>query len=737
MKKLFKFYLFTGVIFLCACSSYKYSNSDAKERNNTILITSDNVKDFTVSYADNSSYIRNGSGNVFIRSLTKRNLNISLTNPIYDQIEIKLSRVVRPGALIKDIALGIFTFGIPLIVDPFRADFYKIPSKKREFNAHFEYKQSYMKDEYKKIYSSKNPNDFQVWIDKYIKSKIREKVINHKDSIELDIALGKQSEAEIDAFIAAHQNSNQLNKAAIVKKQMVDAREMFESSKKKNTVESYEEFLAKFPSSLHNKDAHRNLVTAAEKVAIQSGKLTTMVNYILNYLDVNSSFFTSNEIDEKKLTISNAIDKQLVADYVKNDSKKYYENYSDLWKRYKVLQKEIPSNYLVSMEKTESFMPKICDLLFLKIKDAKTAESQSLLAKKASEDFPELDPEDKNTNIIYTALRNAPNGSGSIKLFNLSYMKYFFDTESERSSLKGWDYYSYKSQDYRSLLNANNEELQFLNGQLSGTIKCNENSMLDFVITIDEQNQAPKEVSYYQNGQLVKTIYLANGKINYEYEFENGTNLTLKALDEKIQEGDSYLASEDFERAISTYENALKNNYPNNIKQNVLLNKNLTIANNKKLAYEKKQEQIRIEEEKKQEQKRIEEEKARQNELKAIYSQLEDVTINYVVNRLKSPSTASVVLYNNPDITRNMLNESRNYLPKCEEVFATMLTVDAQNSFGAYIRSTYVLFFKNNRPCHLEDVKSIDRARNSMSTVGEMNSMLRLTLELNGCSCNE
>jgi hypothetical protein len=156
----------------------------------------------------------------------------------------------------------------------------------------------------------------------------------------------------------------------------------------------------------------------------------------------------------------------------------------------------------------------------------------------------------------------------------------------------------------------------------------------------------------------------------------------------------------------------------------------------RKLAEIKKiEEQRRVEEEERQRKIQMAEEQIRQKELKNMYAQLQSTTINYVSRFLKNPSGASWVNYNGPDVTRRILNESRNYLPNCDNVFATMITVDATNSFGGYIRSTYVVFFKDNYPCHFEDVKAIDNARNSATRIGDMDNMLSLTLDLRGCGC--
>ncbi|MFN5032877.1 MAG: hypothetical protein ACK5FX_11720, partial [Flavobacteriia bacterium] len=226
----------------------------------------------------------------------------------------------------------------------------------------------------------------------------------------------------------------------------------------------------------------------------------------------------------------------------------------------------------------------------------------------------------------------------------------------------------------------------------------------------------------------------------YTYEFENGVNLSLKNLENKIKEGDAELAKKNFDRAIEIYTVDCMNNFPGSIPQNVRVQKSIQNANSQKALYELKLEQQRIAEEKRREKQLeaaiVSQEKERKKQLEKFNNSLQLTTIDYVVKRLKSPSSANVIKYNNPDQTKELLNKSGNYLPNCDNVCATMLTVDAQNGFGAFIRSTYVLFFKDNSPCFLTDVKEIDAARQSQNTYGAMNAMLETILNINECGCN-
>ncbi len=600
------------VLLLTSCASYKYKGYKEFKKNTSITLTADNLNEFEIiNFSDNKSIskINRGTGQVGIYPLKKNNLNIVLQNPIYDPINIKLERTVRPIALSKDIALGIFTFGIPVIIDAFNPDFYMLKKSSRNINVHFEYKQSYMKEEFDKISKSKNPSDFDNWIKNYPKSTIKEQVIDHKDSLELSIALSKETESAIDDYISLHPQSNYLKEAQVIKNEMVAAREMFESAKISNTVGSYETFLAKYPRSLHNTEVHKKLVIAAEKVALSSGSIVSMKDYIIKYLDLQKPYLNSKELEEKKIAISKAIDAQLVKDNIKKDPKKVYQEYSNLWKAFNKLKNEVSQDYLPEITNTLSFQPKICDLIFTQLKDANTNDKQKVLIDKITSDFPQLDLYEKDKNILVTVIENANNSSGSVKLFNVGYLPYYFNNMSERNALIGRSLYQYKNNDYQALKNITYEEIGIANGQLNGAVKCFQNSDLDFSLNIANGN--PKEISYYQNGKLVKSLYFLPNYKTYEYEFENGVNLTLKSLDSKIEEGNNYLKSGNYDQAISIFENAAKNDYPSAISQNTTLQKSINTAKSQKSAYLQKLEQQRIAEETKILQKQKEQEQER------------------------------------------------------------------------------------------------------------------------------
>ena len=540
---------------MSSCASYKYDYNKSI-KNLRFSITSDNLNDYNVTTSDNRTDTRTFNTNtkeIRLANLKKDNLNVQLTHPNYETVNIQLKRTVRPDALAKDIGLGIFTFGIPIIVDVFKNEFYRISPKTKSFNVHFEFKQSFMSDEYQKIAKSTNPTDYQNWINNYPKSNIFQKVLDHKDSLELSIALSKESETAIDLFIASHQTSNYLKEAQGIKDEMVAAREMFEASKKSDNVESYEAFLLKYPKSLHNKDAHRLLVNAAEKISIASNNLGKLKDYVFTYLIPNESFFNKSEVEEKKRKISETFDKQILKHNIKNDPKNQYVEYSNLWKEYISYRNQIPSDYFNFSP--SSYQKTISGIVFNKLKENSTKEKQKSLVAKLPIDFPNFNLKNDNENIVISCLdiilNNNENVSGLLKLYDVNFISHYDSKLTENDEVYQLNKYDYKGSEYIALQNIDFEEISFSSGRLNGPIKCYENSKLDF--SCNTSNGNFKELAYYQNGKLVKT-YTITDDLSYEYDFENGVNLTINDFNTKIK---------DFKEVQKTISNYLKNNLLN------------------------------------------------------------------------------------------------------------------------------------------------------------------------------
>jgi hypothetical protein len=578
-----------------------------------------------------------GSVKLILEGFKNKPIDVSIYHPDYERIKLTLTRSVRVDALVKDIALSLVTFGIPIIIDPVRTDFYKINKDSNKFSVTFEYTQNFMKSQYEKIASSGKVSDFNTWLSSYPKSNIYTKVTDHRDSLEFNFALQEQKESAIDSFIESHQKSKFLAPAQAIKDEMQAARELFTDATQKNTVEDFENFLSKYPNSLHNKEAHRNLVIAAEIRALNSGKINQYKEFINNYLLPNSSYFQSSETEAKQKTITDAINTQFIKDFIKTDSKNLYQNYSDLWKAFNSLKLELPARSIELLNSSQTFQAAISDLLFNKLKESTTASKQVALLNIINNDFPNLslrsisNPSEQERNFynIETIIEKTTNGTGVIKLYNIGYIPNVVANADNwrRPAGPGMKYlqlfgkhsiynkFTYKDQSYTALDNIDYEEITFKEGRIDGVVNCSAKSKLSMSILFKEFK--PSELTYFIDGKKVKTnYYLKNenaqnsqnnfGKPNqdasiqfYCYEFENATNLTLKNLDQEISKVTSVLKSGDFNGAISKITSLRKNNYPPTLSQNTQLDKLLNTAKSEKATYDKKQEEIRLAEQRK------------------------------------------------------------------------------------------------------------------------------------------
>ena len=77
----------------------------------------------------------------------------------------------------------------------------------------------------------------------------------------------------------------------------------------------------------------------------------------------------------------------------------------------------------------------------------------------------------------------------------------------------------------------------------------------------------------------------------------------------------------------------------------------------------------------------------------------------FVLDRLKSPSSAKLISCVDKDGMKVILDNLDVKLNL--SITAEMYDFDAQNSFGSMIRESYVVFFKNGEPFHLEKSSTV------------------------------
>jgi hypothetical protein len=615
-------------LILTSCASYEY-DSVTKAKNSTIQINSNVQSRFVVATKQNSTVIADGSQsmNLQLPNLKRENLDLILICNNYDTISYKVKRTPRPDVFIKDFCLGV----LPLFVDLFNSDFYRVSNQSRRLDVQFEFSQTFMASELDKIRFSKEIVKFQQWIDKYPKSVLLDSVIYIRDSLEFNEALKTESEFALQEFIRKHSKSKVLNQAILILNKVVEAREEFKLVKIENTADAYEEYIKKYPLSFQSREAHTNLLRLALAKAVKSSSLVGLLNYLNEYLIPYSQFLYEADLNIRIYAFSNAIDNQLLAENIGSDNPISYGKYSNLWKSYIRVTDVVPNQYLKKLEKTLSYKMPIYNLLFDRLKLNKNSKEQYSFVNRVSADFPRFFLDTSAKGMLLDILKSAEIKSGTIRVWDIGYIAELVKNKKSSYSnvLFRRNHYLHKGiQCFALSDDVNHEEISFLEGGLHGVSKCFKDTIIDFSIFFE--TGVVKEVNYYKQGELVKkTTFITKAKgdglpfgykdnsdfSEYSYEFENGINLTLKKLDEIEKEGYTLAKSGNIDGAIEILNGALNNNFPSSTNQIVNLKRALANVELMKKQHLEKLEAQRLAEENRLNKIRIAEEN-RQNRIR-------------------------------------------------------------------------------------------------------------------------
>jgi hypothetical protein len=646
------FLLAITVLFNISCSSIIYPQK-SKYRNNTVTFVT-NLNNVHIKFIKEGKNYNQHLGMTSTYSGDKNQLFYTFDKLRYKQMKVelygenlesqfvKIRRVPRGGAIVQDILFSTITFGLPIIIDPFRADFYKIAKGSRQFDIKMKYTQQFMLDEYKKIENSNIALNFENYLVIYDYSAVKQLAINKRDSLELFSAIQKSDEKKIDDFIRTRPESVFMPKATEVKNILKSSRVDFENSKKIDKAITYRKFIEKYPQSLQTNEAKKLMVNTAEKECLAANRLDSTIFYLDSYLLPNEQIVAKDFIAKIRIA-NNLIEKQIIDELYLSKSDKYeaskdmceyYTNFKNKYKKY---------NDLTSLLQIDFLRGDIAIILFNKLKSATDQSTQSSFLDEAQKTFIDIYEENnwkKNLPISYHILIEARGKNGSIKLYNQQYVKNHLEHLGEAGSEFTDIYnYNYKGQKYKALENVDYEEFE-IKEDVYVKVKLYYKGSL----VVESDNRFKSD--FYKNGQLVKTKFHKwdnNGnRIGYEYEFENGVNLTLKELSQKLDEAEKLTAQKEYQAAVTKFESC-RNSFPQDIPENIRFKKSLDKAialleeynkkqEEKRLAEEKRQEEIRLAEERRREQarldlekknreiSRIEEEKRRQENLNNIVS---------------------------------------------------------------------------------------------------------------------
>jgi hypothetical protein len=129
-------FILLSLFLLQSCASTFYTEKN-RTKNNSISIKS-NFNDFTVSSKVNKSLNYNRTEQkLILEPLTRKNTNLTFSRLDCYDINIKVKRTPRIGAVLSDLPLSLY-FGIPLIIDVFKPDFYKISKNHKNIELKFQ-----------------------------------------------------------------------------------------------------------------------------------------------------------------------------------------------------------------------------------------------------------------------------------------------------------------------------------------------------------------------------------------------------------------------------------------------------------------------------------------------------------------------------------------------------------------------------------------------------------------------
>jgi hypothetical protein len=598
------------VLFLTlGCASHKYT-PEQRANNNTFSINS-NIDGVSLDFAfasknnKNLGYVGKNGLTYTYKKLRFWKTFLVLSGDHVETKKIKIWRAPRPRALGKDALLGLFTYGAPLVIDPLvNADFYQVAWFNKDINVRMKYKQEFMLKQYKNIEKSENLDLFKKYLNEYPESNCKELANNKIDSLELKLAISKRDEKAMDDYISSHSSSKFLKEAQKIKKEYADARIAFEKAKQNTSSESMSKFINDFPNAIEYNEANKIFVDRAFKETLGKNTIKDALSFTDNILHTKKQFIDAANFENYKKQIQEAVDQLIVSNAEKDKS---YETMKSFWTEYQDIQSKYYEK-LGSFSKCFSLKNEIYSILYSNLLNKKTENEQTTFLNKATDDFKGLgkcDGSNPNESIVGCIIANANKPDGTIKLFNQQFLKKRYQWQGDLHYLlfyndkdvSTWDV------DYEELTFKENREVKL------DAFKAKKPVLKAKFDNCDQGGRCAYEASFYNNGNLIRTQVSDKNEKMYYYDFENGVNISLKNLDNKLNDADRALALNDFDKALNILNNDCKNNYPGNVAQNQRLQNSIVKVKQAKDAYLKKQEEIRLAEERRQEALRLAEER--------------------------------------------------------------------------------------------------------------------------------
>jgi antitoxin component YwqK of YwqJK toxin-antitoxin module len=466
----------------------------------------------------------------------------------------------------------------------------------------------------------------QIFLKKYGHYKFSEAVEEAKTTYESVIFSEIQTTRDIEqckSFINLYPNSKYVNEVKSKIDFLENARKNYNDNSEK-TIEFYLTTINKYPNTNESDLAIQSLVNYFE-----GSKKDNVEGYVDTVDLIHTSIKTIlNEIQSKELKKKYTKGLQLVSLNGFGPKKTISTRLELISKNWNSYQQALNKDWidrdelsLVSKVLNDTIIGSVLDNYLQRLTKCQSKEEQDRLLVECYTKFPNIVMEDlidqfthqngdsKSEYFNYVLSRAQFVDDADVTVYDSSYFYNWVHSTGEFDELKNLCYWiSLPGTAYcEDLSQVNKTKLHFKKGSFSGKQVLYKNNELFCEIFFLEGSMYNNisEINIYSDNQKISTRFFDWPEIgkniftSYVYEFENGVNITLKELDKKIQQGINLLNSKNYNAAIQHFELLRSNKFPNDLKQNLLLDdkiKTLTgllgdsikwIVNDFDFAYEK------------------------------------------------------------------------------------------------------------------------------------------------------
>ncbi len=385
-------------------------------------------------------------------------------------------------------------------------------------------------------------------------------IVSCADSIEIENCLKQGSGAAIEKFIADRPYSPRYQDALKVRQYYKDAEAKYTSAKSANTIKEYEYFLKNFGLSNHNDEVKQLLVAEAVRYYSKDlGLSDSLLSCYKRYVVPNQG---ETWIEQYDKSIKSNMESALIAE----NKSSTIDQFANHWK--KILLFEQGTNFKMNSYRN-TFREPLCNLYFEQLKKVSSASSQDSLVASFKANFDSFeawaDGKDDSEDFINHVMTRTKNKNGAVNIYNTAYLVDYLEANIPGFSRE----YNYKGTTYVLKKISEKASMVFNANQLINNVSTHNASELEFQMNFTAYPNYDL-ISYYQKGSLILEKHMSGHKLNYAYEFENGVNISLKALNDFIKSADKALSENKLEEAEALIKKA-QNSFPVELTENVQL----------------------------------------------------------------------------------------------------------------------------------------------------------------------